>query len=175
MYTQCQVCRVISEAVRLWKSCQISLWSQKSRDGGCLTPLCLSARPADRGWQWPEGLGELSTTSDLQLFPQTKSNLSTSTYAQPVPFYFLSYTQKTLMFGSGNQVCVWTEKAVKINAEQGKRGNSSVKRGEERLQCCKEARGRKWREKEWNESVKTLVLHSLVLRGAFWQEWQTIP
>lgn len=32
--------------------------------------------------------------------------------------------------------------------------------------------GRKERKQE---TMKKLALHSLVLRGAFWQEWQTIP
>lgn len=124
--THCQVCRIISETLVLLMSSQTPRWNQRNSDtrrgGGS---LYLSVRPTDREGQWPEGLGGFSTTSDLQLFPHARpgiSTYSTSAFAQAVPFYFpFSFRHKTLMSGtfssSGNQVCVWTKKAVKMKGE----------------------------------------------------------
>lgn len=96
---------------------------------------------------------ELPSISDCSL--KTDAVLfSTSAFTQPVLFHFLSFAYESLMFGpfksSGNQVSVWRQRAVKIKVEKEKK-------------------------KRFESVVKRLFLHSLVFRGAFWHEWQTIP
>lgn len=84
-------------------SMQDKQWGSEVMDKRTNTPLEPEKQRCREGRGWPEGMRELSTTSDLQLFPQTKSSLSiysTSAFAQPVPFYFLSFRQITLMCGS---------------------------------------------------------------------------
>lgn len=83
-------------------------------------------------------------------------------------FISLHLDTKTLMFHSVETICVWTETLML------KKGEFTVKddvrkTGLQRSTCEEWKRQMKGKAKK-----KKLVLHSLVLCGAFWHEWQII-
>lgn len=162
--THSQVCRIISEAVRLWINCQTPLWSQKSKDAGrgggvfesfvSISEAHWQERTVTRGSErtqhnlWPPNVPVKPSPCFQHLLLRSLSSF--------ISFHLNRKLQ--CLVASGNQISVWREKA---------RRESSGFIVESRIIKKKKVLG--WQRRNG------LFLHSLVLRGAFWQEWQTIP